>query len=206
MVDRLNGDRMQRESTYERLAKIMVMLPATSAELSLATGTSRGRMLSWLRFLRAAGLVSHIGRGGENGAITFGHGDGREWPLSGEPPTERIQTFIKIWRLLTRRQSCADLAQALGLSQRHTGYIIARMHSTGAIRIGGWAMVHQCPTPLYDRLPAPNVPRPQPKTREQSNAEHWQRRRELMRAEGLNLSDRMPAHLRQRPARAETAA
>ena len=57
----------------------------------------------------------------------------------------------------------------------------------GLIRVGGWEVRGQSYAPVWDRLPAPDVPKPGREPRTEINARFWAARRERMAANQQQL-------------------
>lgn len=199
-VARGAGEVVMRENCiYRRLARCMAMLPATSAEMADATGMRQDTIRDWMRWLRADGVVAPSGRT-RNDGIVWAHGTGKGFQMSGQQATASIKNFVKLWGLLTRRRTVAEITDAMSIGRRSANHMVKCLHVEGAARIAGWQMSGQTLEAYYDRLPAADVPRPAKLPRESSNARYWAKRRDAMIERGLSTRDKLPVDLRTRPA------
>lgn len=174
---------MQRDTIYHRLSYLLAMLPATGTEIALALGRTPGTVALWLRALRAEGIV-------RTGPVR--HNAGRVYELAPshafdrrttEPIPAGLTLFAQAWRALARRHTTTSLAGAIGVTRGRAIVIVSALYERGHIRIAGWVLCRHTPTCVYDRLPLPDVPRPEPKPRQQVNAEYWARRGSWLRAQ-----------------------
>lgn len=173
---------------YDRLARTLAMLPALGSDMADELGIDRERMGRYLRFLHAEGVVKgaeiipHRGRMYETGTLQ------RFERTCCEQPPAPLLKFCAVWHRLHRRQTVAQVAQALDLTEYLATRIVGSMHRHRVARISGWQDSERGPVAIFDLLPGSDAPRPM-KSRAEINAAHWQRRRDKLRAAGLGTHD-----------------
>lgn len=170
-----------RPCIYYRLATLMAMLPATANDIAARTGVTPENAQLWIRCLHAEGLVGYGEFRYRVGRLIV-HGNGRKVERSRLKAPNGLRAFAATWEFLATRRSSDDLAAHLGTVRRVAQKILLAMRHAGVARIGGWVIRHSRPVPLYDRLPAHDAPKPPRTSRQQINAQHWQRRRAAMMA------------------------
>lgn len=149
-----------RRSTHYKLSKLMQSLPASAQSLADIIGVEAESVRVWLRHMRAAGIVGVDGID-EHGRIVWVQGTGVGYNrTSAKAAPEVLSLFISAWRRTASRTSPLELAAHLGKSYQTACRIIYAMRLAGVLRIAGWRRANNAPYCIYDRLPAPDVPRP----------------------------------------------
>lgn len=168
---------------YLRLSRLMAMLPATAKTIAADLGVERKVVWGWARELRAHGLIGFgevIAREGR----VYVPGPSRPFPRhTSEKIPRGVDIFCTAWEALAARKTTDDLADVLGLHRRTATDLVRSMRLNGLVRVAGWEMRHQTLAPMYDRLPAPDVARPPPRSRVHTNADYWAKRRERLQAQ-----------------------
>lgn len=164
---------------YARLSRLLAMLPARTDEIAADLGVTQRAVGVWLRYMRAEGLIGYGELRQRQGRVIV-LGNGARFDSSGFPVSAAAQQFCRAWHLLRTRQTTDSLAEALGVHRRTAGNITQKLREDGHIRVCGWELRGQTYAPVFDRLPAPDVPRPGREPRSDVNARHWARRRERM--------------------------
>lgn len=168
---------------YCRLAQLIAMLPADTAHIAEATGVTRRAAGVWIRHLRAEGIVGYGELRQRVGRVIV-PGNGRRYAVvSVERASAGVQTFCRAWHALQARHTTDSLAAELGNTRRTMSDLLMQMRIRGLVRIAGWELRGQNYAPVYDRLPAPDVPRPTREPRVDVNSRYWAARRERMGAQ-----------------------
>lgn len=167
---------------YRRLSQLIAMLPADTACIAEATGVTKRATGVWIRHLRAEGIVGYGDLRQRVGRVIV-PGNGRRFEQSHVWASAGVQTFCRAWHALAARQTTDSLAAAVGASRRTMSDLLMQMRTHGLVRIGGWELRGQNYAPVYDRLPAPDVPRPTREPRVDVNSRYWAARRERMGAQ-----------------------
>jgi len=167
---------------YERLARALTLLPATGQDIADDLGVTRKAVQVWLRYLRSEGIVAYGTIRGREGRV-YVRGTGVTFPRATDPwLAHGVIRFAAAWAALSRRCTTDDLADAVGTTRRAASEIARAMRDHRLIRVAAWEMRHQCVTPVYDRLPCPDVPRPARAPRTEVNARCWAKRRDADRS------------------------
>lgn len=182
-AEAVHNDSRKASLIYLRLSRLIAMLPATNKAIAADLGVSRSVVGVWLRDLRARGLIG-VGEMIAREGRVYVPGPSRPYSRhSTERRARGIALFCDAWDALSARQTTDDLAEALGLHRRTATDMLRSMRLHGLVRIAGWEMRHQTLAPVYDRLPAPDVPRPARRDRVTTNAAYWARRRDRLQAQ-----------------------
>lgn len=174
MTDDRNGTPI-----YRRLARLMAMLPATSKDIAEEMGVTQRGLGLWTRHLRAEGIVDYGPMRQREGRLIV-PGNGRRYTLATIEASAGVRTWCRAWHALASRQTSDSLAAAIGVHRRTASDLLRQLRLNGLIRVGGWELRVQTYSPVWDRLPALDVPKPAREPRVEVNARFWAARRERM--------------------------
>jgi hypothetical protein len=171
---------------YRRLARLMAMLPATTKDIAEETGVTQRGLGLWTRHLRAEGIIGYGAMRQREGRLIV-PGNGHRYALAKIEASAGVQTWCRAWHALAARQTSDSLAAVLGIGRRTACDLLRQLRLNGLIRVGGWEVRGQSYAPVWDRLPAPDVPKPGREPRTEINARFWAARRERMAANQQQL-------------------